>query len=104
MKAPTVRNVAAGVRRGVTKACMHNGVFKSLPEVVHFYNTRDVAAEGWAAPEVVQNVSREILAGKPLGNLELDAEAEAAIVAFLSTLTDRRPAGQPTGVIAPPPR
>ena len=30
----------------------------------------------------------DILEGVPLGNLELDEEAEAAIVAFLKTLTD----------------
>jgi cytochrome c peroxidase len=28
---------------------MHNGVFKSLKEVVQFYNTRDVAP--WPPPE-----------------------------------------------------
>jgi len=27
------------------KAYMHNGYFKSLKEVVHFYNTRDVLPE-----------------------------------------------------------
>jgi cytochrome c peroxidase len=87
-KIPTVRNVAAGLRRGFPKAYMHNGVFKSLEEVVHFYNTRDVPEEGWPPPEVDRNVNRDILEGVPLGNLQLDAEAEAAIVAFMKTLTD----------------
>jgi cytochrome c peroxidase len=64
-------------------------VFKSLEEVVHFYNTRDVPAEGWAPPEVNRNVNNDLLEGVPLGNLELDTEAEAAIVAFLKTLSDR---------------
>ena len=32
------------------KAYGHNGYFKSLEEIVHFYNTRDV--EMWPAPEV----------------------------------------------------
>ncbi|MDX1663758.1 MAG: cytochrome c peroxidase, partial [Candidatus Promineifilaceae bacterium] len=87
-KVPTVRNVDARVGNGFPKAYMHNGVFKSLEEVVHFYNTRDVPEEMWPAPEVDRNVNSELLEGVPLGNLELDAEAEAAIVAFLKTLTD----------------
>jgi cytochrome c peroxidase len=74
--------------KGFPKAYMHNGVFKSLEEVVHFYNTRDVPEEGWAPSEVEMNVNRELFEGKPLGNFELDAEAEAAIVAFLKALSD----------------
>jgi cytochrome c peroxidase len=88
-KVPTVRNVDKRPGYGFPKAYMHNGVFKSLEEVVHFYNTRDVLAEGWPPPEVDRNVNRELLEGVPLGNLELDSEAEAAIVAFLKTLSDR---------------
>ena len=96
-RVPTVRNVDARPGKGWPKAFMHNGVFKSLEEVVHFYNTRDVASEGWAPPEVDRNVNRELFEGKPLGNFELDAEAEAAIVAFLRTLTDRDVAKKPAG-------
>ena len=88
MKVPTVRNVAQRPGRGFPKAYMHNGVFKTLEEVVHFYNTRDVPAENWPSPEVDRNVNRELLEGVPLGNLELDQEAEDAIVAFLKTLND----------------
>jgi cytochrome c peroxidase len=98
-KVPTLRNVAAGRGEGWPKAFMHNGVFKTLEEVVHFYNTRDVPEEGWAPPEVDRNVNRDILEGKPLGNLELSQEAEDATVAFLKTLTDRRVPGPPIGVI-----
>ncbi len=87
-KVPTVRNVDQRIGGGFTKAFMHNGALKSLEEVVHFYNTRDVPAENWPSPEVDRNVNRDILEGVPLGNLELDAEAEAAIVAFLKTLND----------------
>ncbi|MHC5026091.1 MAG: cytochrome-c peroxidase [Planctomycetota bacterium] len=94
-KVPTVRNVDMRFGFGFPKAYMHNGVFKSLEEVVHFYNTRDVPSENWAPPEVDVNVNSDILEGVPLGNLELDPEAEAAIVAFLKTLTDgyMRPGG-----------
>jgi cytochrome c peroxidase len=90
-KVPTVRNVDKRPGRGFVKAYLHNGVLKSLKEVVHFYNTRDVASEGWAPPEVPYNVNRNLLEGKPLGNLELSGEAEDAIVAFLRTLSDRTP-------------
>ena len=88
MKVPTVRNVDRRPGKGFPKAYMHNGVFKTLAEVVHFYNTRDVPEENWPPPEVDRNVNRDILEGVPLGNLELDQEAEDAIVAFLRTLTD----------------
>lgn len=88
-RVPTVRNVDKRPGFGFKKSYMHNGALKSLEEIVHFYNTRDVAAEGWAPPEVDRNVSRIVLEGVPLGNLELDAYAEAATVAFLKTLTDR---------------
>ncbi len=87
-KVPTVRNVDLRTGRGFPKAYMHNGVFKSLEEVVHFYNTRDVPEENWPPPEVDRNVNREILEGVPLGDLELDEEAEAALVSFLATLND----------------
>jgi cytochrome c peroxidase len=88
MKVPTVRNVDQRPGKGFAKAYMHNGVFKTLEEVVHFYNTRDVPAENWPPPEVDRNVNSELLEGVPLGDLELDEEADAAIVAFLKTLSD----------------
>jgi cytochrome c peroxidase len=80
-KVPTLRNVAKGHGQGFPKAYMHNGVFKSLEEVVHFYNTRDV--EDWPPPEVPVNVNTE-----ELGDLKLTAEEEAALVAFMETLSD----------------
>jgi cytochrome c peroxidase len=89
LRVPTLRNVDKRPGPRFPKAYMHNGVFEKLEDVVHFYNTRDVGSEGWPPPEVEQNVTHEVLSGKPLGNLELDAHAEAAIVAFLKTLSDR---------------
>ena len=80
-KVPTLRNVGKKPGNGYIKAYMHNGVFKSLKEVVHFYNTRDV--EVWPAPEVPENVNND-----ELGNLGLTDEEENAIVAFLNTLSD----------------
>jgi cytochrome c peroxidase len=86
-KVPTLRNVDRRVEDGI-KAYGHNGYFKSLEEIVHFYNTRDVEGAGWdgvpwPAPEVAQNVNKD-----ELGNLGLSSEEEAAIVAFLKTLSD----------------
>lgn len=80
-KVPTLRNVNKKPGYGFPKAYMHNGVFKSLKEVVHFYNTRDI--ENWPPPEVAANVNID-----ELGDLGLTTEEEDAIVAFLNTLSD----------------
>jgi cytochrome c peroxidase len=42
-KAPSLRNVDQRPYPGFVKSYMHNGVFKSLEEVVHFYNKRNIA-------------------------------------------------------------
>lgn len=89
-KVMTVRNIA------VTPPYGHNGVFRTLKEIVHFYNTRDtlgaVCADNldpnfgvtcWPAPEVIQNMNVT-----ELGNLLLTDQEENDIVAFLQTLTD----------------
>jgi cytochrome c peroxidase len=80
-KVPTLRNVDKRPGPGFPKDYTHNGVFKSLKEIVHFYNTRDV--ETWPAPEVAENVNTD-----ELGNLGLTDAEEDAIVAFLGTLSD----------------
>jgi cytochrome c peroxidase len=82
-KAPTLRNVALAPTKGFIKAYTHNGYFKSLEEIVHFYNTRDVPGAGWPAPEVAVNVNTA-----EVGNLGLTKGEELAIVAFLRTLSD----------------
>jgi cytochrome c peroxidase len=96
MKVPTLRNVDLRPHPEAVKAYMHNGVFKSLEEVVRFYNTRDVlptcgssASRSdwgelcWPPPEVTENVNTS-----ELGDLGLTREEEAALVAFLKTLSD----------------
>ncbi len=83
-KVPTLRNVALGPRADFVKAYMHNGYFKTLKDVVHFYNTRDVEPEKWPAPEVLVNVNVD-----EMGDLELTEEEEDAIVAFMKTLSDK---------------
>ena len=75
-KTPHLRNIA------LTPPYMHNGVLKTLKEVVHFYNTRDVSDQ-WGDPEVSDNMERRLL-----GNLGLSDSQEDAIVAFMMTFTD----------------
>ncbi len=96
-KVPSLRNVDKRPSPEFVKAYTHNGYFKTLEGIVHFYNTRDVkpvcpgpyteaqalAAGCWPAPEVSENVNHT-----ELGNLHLTADQEAAIVAFLKTLSD----------------
>lgn len=127
-KTPTVRNVDKRKGNGFTKAYTHNGWFKSLESIVHFYNTAFIpdtpsspldltSAEtfGITRCDVTRTwTEREALAancwpqpaentpGIPiarfsatlarstvrLGDLRLTLEEEAAIVAYMKTLTD----------------
>lgn len=134
-KVPTMRNLFT---ENFPRAYFHNGYFKSIEGVVHFYNTRDMKPvctnrrgnpqrfvterralrRGcWPLPEVAENIfdcgddenpdtedckvvlaegeTFETWCDEPLnnskrdiGNLCLTEEEEAAIVAYLKTLTD----------------
>jgi cytochrome c peroxidase len=80
------------------KEFFHNGYIKSLKQLVHFYNTRDVypypvtsghcpagtteKVDCWPMPEVPNNVDMTT------GNLGLTDQEENQIVAFLETLAD----------------
>jgi cytochrome c peroxidase len=80
------------------KEFFHNSYIKSLKQLVHFYNTRDVfpfkvtsghCPEGktekvdcWPVPEVPNNIDMTV------GNLGLTDQEEDQIVSFLQTLTD----------------
>ena len=89
-KVMTLRNIE------ITAPYAHNGVFQTLEQIVHFYNTRDVlnvctdnkdpgfGVTCWPAPEVPTNLNVA-----ELGDLKLTAKQEQQIVAFLKTLTDR---------------
>jgi cytochrome c peroxidase len=70
----TLRNSA------LTAPYSHNGCFKTLKELFHFINTRDVPGM-WPLPDVAENVNRT-----ELGNLGLTDQED--IAAFLLTLTD----------------
>jgi cytochrome c peroxidase len=82
-KVPTLRNVDMRPDAEFVKAFGHNGYFKSLEEITHFYNTRDVPTETWPAPEYAATINTD-----ELGDLGLTADEEAAIVAFMKTLSD----------------
>ncbi|HEX2951058.1 MAG TPA: cytochrome c peroxidase [Armatimonadota bacterium] len=97
---PTLRNVDKRPRPGFVKSYGHNGYFKSLKEIVHFYNTRDVLPKCtpgspgekvtcWPSSEVSKNMNTQI------GHLGLTDKEENQIVAFMQTLTD--------GYVAPVP-
>lgn len=136
-KTPTLRNVGKKPGPHFIKAYTHNGYFKSLENLVHFYNTRDMKqsceemfnlsvdpanpmtlsdAEAmvfdcWPTAEVQETLTNcddasnhckvTLLAGqsydsycdspeskRDLGNFCMTEEDEAALVAFLHTLTD----------------
>lgn len=75
-RVPSLRNVA------ITAPYMHNGIFKTIKEVVDFYNTRDVDAK-WGKPEVAENVNKD-----ELGDLKLTEQEVTDLIAFMETLTD----------------
>ena len=91
-KVMSLRNIA------ITPPYGHNGVFATLEQIVHFYNTRDTlgwvsdnqhpgfAKSGWPEPEIDRNVNHD-----ELGMLGLTPDEEKAIVAFMKTLTDDYP-------------
>jgi cytochrome c peroxidase len=72
-KTPGLRNVA------VTAPYMHNGMFKTLEEVLNYYNSPD-----W----FIENaVNRDDALKTPL---RLTAQEKKDIIAFLKTLTDKK--------------
>ena len=97
-KVPTVRNVDKRPNPDFVRAYMHNGYFRSLEQVVDFYNTRDVkprcenrfttadSAEQqgcWPEPEISENLNTQ-----ELGNLGLTQDETSDLIAFLKTLSD----------------
>ena len=72
-KTPGLRNVA------VTAPYMHNGMFKTLEEVLNYYNSPDWFIEN--------SVNRDDALKTPL---RLTAQEKKDIIAFLKTLTDKK--------------
>jgi cytochrome c peroxidase len=113
-KAPTLRNADKRPYREFVKAYFHNGSFKDLKQVVHFYNTRNLTTvpgevidftqpdpyanlQGtplWPEPEYPSPITLQNPNGAPasasaqVGNLGLTDQEEDHIVAFIKTLTD----------------
>jgi len=96
-KTPTLRNSAT---RGVF---FHNGRFKSLREVIRFYNTRDTRPEDWYPPvngmaQKFDDLPREYrgnidtqppLDGRPRGSTPAMSEQDMNdLEIFLQSLTD----------------
>jgi cytochrome c peroxidase len=114
-KTPTVRNVNKRKGQGFIKAYAHNGWFKSMESIVHFYNTAFVdgatAAQFGITRCLSDETEKDALANNCwpapasgdgpsaipflVGDLGLTAEDEAAIVAYLATLTDTETAKAP---------
>lgn len=94
----TARNTDRRPYPTFQKAYMHNGYFKTLKQVVHFYNTRDVLARCKGDPQIGQDGAGTTCWPAPeqpanenmtqLGNLGLTSAEEDDIVAFLGTLSD----------------
>ncbi|ELR67694.1 hypothetical protein C942_00001 [Photobacterium marinum] len=138
-KVPTLRNVDKRPDRRFMKAYTHNGWFKSLEQLIHFYNTAAVPttdeelaqcaaattdeeklavstacffaktrcepgeweieaameANCWPEPEIKDNVAISTSNFGPVGNLKMTKEDEAAVVAYLKTLSDKSSATPP---------
>jgi cytochrome c peroxidase len=88
-KVMTLRNI------DLTPPYAHNGLFKSVEEITHFYNTRDAldscdlvkhpkpGKNCWPLPEYAATVNFD-----ELGNLGLGNRDEKALVEFMKTLSD----------------
>jgi cytochrome c peroxidase len=105
-KTPTLRNVDKRPHSRFIKAYTHNGWFKSLESLVHFYNTSNVNGQTAAdfgisrCPDTITSERRALRAncwpepewgagaGFLVGNLGMNVEQEAALVAYLKTLSD----------------
>ncbi|MEW6520724.1 MAG: cytochrome c peroxidase [Thermodesulfobacteriota bacterium] len=86
----TLRNVDKRPSPDFVKSYGHNGFFKNLMQIVHFYNCRDVPFEPqctmqppFPAPEVPENVNTT-----DMGDLGLTQMEGMALVKFMATLTD----------------
>jgi cytochrome c peroxidase len=117
IKVPTLRNVDKRPNKNFVKAYTHNGFFKSLEGIVHFYNTASLnpattggprectkldggldglvnekeakAKNCWPLAENIGGSTRTI--GGLNGDLNLTAAQEKAVVAYVKTLTDLSP-------------
>ncbi|MEJ2763274.1 cytochrome c peroxidase [Photobacterium sp. MCCC 1A19761] len=107
-KTPTLRNVDQRLSKNFVKAYTHNGFFKTLEGLVHFYNTGAIKErcptnkvtekealemDCWPEPEFFEGSLIQLSGSIPVpvglpGKLGLDEQQEAALVAYLKTFTD----------------
>ena len=107
-KTPTLRNVAKRKNHRFVKADAHNGWFKSLESIVHFYNTANVdgaTAASFGITRCPEDVVTEdealeyncwpepentglLAVGLLIGDMGMSIEQEAALVAYMKTLSD----------------
>jgi cytochrome c peroxidase len=113
-KTSTLRNVDKRPSPGFVKAYTHNGYFKSLKQIVHFYNMRNLTTKPGEVIDFTRANPYAGLKGTPLfpapenlnpatlvnptgatpangglvGNLGLSDQEENDIVSFLQTLSD----------------
>ena len=121
-RTPTLRNVDLRPNKRFIKAYGHNGYFKSLESIVHFYNTADVDGETAARFGIVRCPSEKKMTEAEakrancwpepetkgdrlaipavVGDLHLNSCDESAIVAYLKTLSDTKRVRKP-GVYRP---
>lgn len=79
-KEETGKFKTAGLRNvAITAPYMHNGMFRTLEEVIDFYNEPDRF--------VSQAIDRDTILARPL---ELSPQEKKDLVAFLAALTDKR--------------
>lgn len=97
-KTPVLRNVAT------RHVFMHNGVFRSLEDVVRFYNTRDTAPQDWYPRDAHGKVSKfndlpakyrtnideqmPLDLRRPGSHTPMTAQEMQDLIVFLQTLTD----------------
>ena len=126
-KTPTLRNVGKN-QLEITKAYMHNGYFKNLADIVHYYNTRfdgtgaptdfdpannsktvceDIGLDEATAEEAIDadcwpapefGSTASKFLAGLLGNLGLTEEQEEALVAYLEALSDAHTPTAPSTV------
>lgn len=77
-RVPSLRNIENTAPYG------HNGYFKTLYDIVHFYNVRDVSNE-YPVAECPATVNKD-----ELGNLGLTIEEEEYLIDFMKLLSDKR--------------
>ena len=70
-KAPTLRGTDKRPSPDFVKAYMHNGVFKSLKDVVHFYNKRNIAIDASG-----KEIAFDLRKGPPSGYTPVFSPAE----------------------------